>query len=158
MPGAPPVRLVSVAVTRVTPFCRNETVEPTTISFSWVPAASVPLGPATTGPLEQHQLRAAVVPEIQANVGVLPAVLRSHHRPDPLPIRQRRRAHLNLRILVTGIRLTGPDIPRGPRRRGPRRLLRSDHHAAIADIGPPRTQAPIRPVEIIRTRRGQGVL
>ena len=29
IPGAPPVKLVSVAVIRLTPFCRNEMVEPT---------------------------------------------------------------------------------------------------------------------------------
>src|SRR5438045_3409515 len=40
MPGAPADRLVSVAVMRTTPFCRNEIVEPTTVSFSWVPAAA----------------------------------------------------------------------------------------------------------------------
>ena len=43
MPGAPPVRLVSVADMRWTPFCRNEIVEPAAVSCSWVPAASAPL-------------------------------------------------------------------------------------------------------------------
>ena len=43
MPGAPPVKLVSVTVMRAMPFCRKEMVEPTAVSFSWVPAASGPL-------------------------------------------------------------------------------------------------------------------
>jgi hypothetical protein len=42
-PGAPPVRLLSVTVMRATPSCRKEMVEPTAISFSWVPAGSGPL-------------------------------------------------------------------------------------------------------------------
>ena len=42
IPGAPPVMLVSVAVIRLTPFWRNEMVEPTALSCSVVPAASAP--------------------------------------------------------------------------------------------------------------------
>jgi hypothetical protein len=42
IPGAPPVTLVSVAVIRVTPSCRNEIVEPTAFSCSVVPAGSGP--------------------------------------------------------------------------------------------------------------------
>ena len=40
--GAPPVKLVSVAVMRTTPFWENESVEPETERFNWVPAASAP--------------------------------------------------------------------------------------------------------------------
>src|SRR5262249_43675254 len=43
IPGAPPVKLASVAVIRTAPFCRNETVDPTAVTFSCVPAASGPL-------------------------------------------------------------------------------------------------------------------
>ena len=42
IPGAPPLMLVSVAVIRVTPSCRNEIVEPTAFSCSVVPAGSGP--------------------------------------------------------------------------------------------------------------------
>ena len=39
MPGAPPVKLVSVAVISTTPFSENESVEPVTLRFNRVPAA-----------------------------------------------------------------------------------------------------------------------
>ena len=39
MPGAPPVRLESPTAMRSTPFSRNDSVLPTAISFSCVPAA-----------------------------------------------------------------------------------------------------------------------
>ena len=42
IPGAPPVTLVSVAVIRLTPFCRKEMVEPLALSCSVVPAANAP--------------------------------------------------------------------------------------------------------------------
>ena len=42
MPGAPPVRLVSVAVMRVTPFSVKVSCEPVTLRFNWVPAARAP--------------------------------------------------------------------------------------------------------------------
>ena len=41
-PGAPAVKLVSLAVMRTTPFWENESVEPVTVSVSWVPAARAP--------------------------------------------------------------------------------------------------------------------
>ena len=44
MPGAPAVRLVSVAVIRAVPFCRSVRVEPTAVSVSWVPAGSALTG------------------------------------------------------------------------------------------------------------------
>ena len=73
MPGAPPVKLVSVTEIRCTPFCRNEIVLPTAVTSSCVPAASVPavvraaqLVQAPAAPLEQHQLRAAEVPVVHA--------------------------------------------------------------------------------------------
>ena len=43
MPGAPPVKLLSETAIRSTPSCKNEILEPTAISFSFVPAASGPL-------------------------------------------------------------------------------------------------------------------
>ena len=42
MPGAPPVKLLSVTAIRWTPFCRKEIVLPTAEISSWVPAASTP--------------------------------------------------------------------------------------------------------------------
>ncbi len=42
-PGAPPVRVLSVAAMRWIPFCWNEIVEPTALSVSWVPAGRGPL-------------------------------------------------------------------------------------------------------------------
>ena len=44
MPGAPPVRLVSVAVMTGEPLSRNETVEPVAVSLSVAPAASPLVG------------------------------------------------------------------------------------------------------------------
>ena len=38
-PGAPPIKLVSLAVMRTTPFWENVSVGPDTASVSWVPAA-----------------------------------------------------------------------------------------------------------------------
>ena len=43
MPGAPPVKVLSLTAMRWTPFCRNAMVLPTATSFSCVPAASGPL-------------------------------------------------------------------------------------------------------------------
>ena len=45
------------------------------------------LGPGAGGALVEPQLRAAVVPEVDAEVGVLAAVLRAHGRADPLAAR-----------------------------------------------------------------------
>ena len=42
MPGAPPVKLLSVTDRRCTPFCSNETLLPAASSCSCVPAASAP--------------------------------------------------------------------------------------------------------------------
>ena len=42
MPGAPPVKLVSVTDIRDRPFCWNEMVLPVATSLSCVPAASAP--------------------------------------------------------------------------------------------------------------------
>ena len=42
MPGAPPVKLVSVTEIRCTPFCKSEIVLPTATTCSCVPAASAP--------------------------------------------------------------------------------------------------------------------
>ena len=42
MPGAPPVKAVSVAVMRTTPPTDKESVEPVTVRFNWVPATSGP--------------------------------------------------------------------------------------------------------------------
>ena len=43
MPGAPPVKLVSMAVISTTPFSENESAEPVTVRFNWVPAARGPV-------------------------------------------------------------------------------------------------------------------
>ena len=42
IPGAPPLTLLSVTLTRATPFSKNEIVEPTAVSFNCVPAANGP--------------------------------------------------------------------------------------------------------------------
>ena len=42
MAGAPPVKLVSVAVMRTTPFWEKVSFEPVTLRFNWVPAARAP--------------------------------------------------------------------------------------------------------------------
>ena len=112
IPGAPPVMLLSVTLIRATPFCRNEIVEPTAVSCNCVPAASAPavvraseLNPGPRAALVQPQLLAAVVPEVDPQVLVLAAVLHPHRRPDPLPAGQLRRCHLDLRRLITRVRL-----------------------------------------------------
>ena len=43
MPGAPPVRLASVAVIWATPFSEKVSVLPAAVRVSWVPAGSTPL-------------------------------------------------------------------------------------------------------------------
>ncbi len=43
MPGAPPVRLVSVAVITVAPFSPKVRVVAVAVRLSWVPAAKAPL-------------------------------------------------------------------------------------------------------------------
>ena len=112
MPGAPPVMLLSEAEMTWAPFSSNEILEPTASSCSWVPAASGPLlyvlpsWSAARRPLVQHQFRAAVVPVVEADVAVLPAVLlHPHRRADPLPAGQLRRGELDLRELITGQRI-----------------------------------------------------
>ncbi len=42
MPGAPPVRLVSVTEIRATPFCENVIFDPLACSSNCVPAVSAP--------------------------------------------------------------------------------------------------------------------
>ena len=42
MPGAPPVKPVSLAVMRATPFWEKVSFEPVTLRFHWVPAARAP--------------------------------------------------------------------------------------------------------------------
>ena len=42
MPGAPPVKLVSVTEIRCTPFCRNEIVVPTAVSLQLRPGRQRP--------------------------------------------------------------------------------------------------------------------
>ena len=58
IPGAPPLRLVSVTVIRGTPFCRNEIVEPTALSFSVRPGGQRPgiVGAAELGPVAALRL------------------------------------------------------------------------------------------------------
>ena len=77
-PGAPPVRVVSVAVMAVVPFSAKVRVEPVALRVRVVPAASAlpgrqrPAGPVAVVPQEQHQLGAAAVPEVDADVEVGP--------------------------------------------------------------------------------------
>ena len=111
------------------------------------------LGPAAPGPLEQHQFRAAVIPVVEADVGVLPAVLGPHRRADPLPAGQLRRGDLNLGELIAGERISASTCHpvTAPGRPGHR--IRGDRHPPVRDISPVRTQRPIRPAEIIRGTR-----
>ena len=159
MPGAPPVKLLSVAEMTTMPFSRKEIVEPTACSSSWVPAASGPdavraaeLRPAAPGPLEQHQLRAAVIPVVQADVSVLPAALDPHRRADPLAAGQLRRGHLDLRELIAGERLGRPDVPGDPRRpsRSPRqRRSPSRRQRYQSSSGPARPSARLKLSEAV---------
>ena len=101
-------------------------------------------------PYEQHQLRAAVVPGVHADVGVLPAALHPHRRTDPLAAGQLGRGHLDLRGLVAGIGFSGPDLAGDGIGRADHHL-RGDRHRTIGNGRPVRPQAAVRPVEVVRT-------
>ena len=82
IPGAPPVRTLSLAPIRCTPFTVSDSVFPTAVSSSCAPAGSAPVGvraadlrPAAVLPTEQHQLGAPRVPEVKAHVPGQPVVL-----------------------------------------------------------------------------------
>ena len=117
MAGAPPVKLVSVAVTSTTPFSENERVEPVTRQLQlgaggegprWVGGAE--LGPAAIDQLEQHQLRAAVVPPVDADIEILTAVLGSHRRTNPLATTELSGGELDLGELIAAEGLSGVDV------------------------------------------------
>ena len=161
MPGAPPVNVLSVTDIRGTPFSRKEIVLPTGHQLQLRPgrqrrgAVRAKLGPVARVPLEQHQLGAAEIPEVDADVAILPAALEPHRRADPHAPRQLRRGDLNLGVLITGKCFSRADLTRGHVDR-PRHRLRRDRHRAIRDSRPVRPKAAIGPVEIIRSRQGPG--
>ena len=92
MPGAPPVRLVSVAVTRCnTVFGEGELrtgdaeVQLGARCQGALERRATELSPVATDPLVEHQLRVAVVPEVETEIQALAGVLGSHCRAYPLP-------------------------------------------------------------------------
>ena len=161
MPGAPPVKLVSVTDIRGQAVLlerdraaggHQPQLRPGRQRAAVVRAAQ--LGPGAVAPLEQHQLRAAEVPVVQPGVGILAAALHPHRGRDPLAPRQRRRGHLDLRELVAGIRLARPHVTGGHAGRADH-LLRGDRHRAVRDGRPVRAESAIGPVEVIRGGRAR---
>ena len=121
IPGAPAVMPVSVTDSRCTPFSMSEIVEPNRPDLQLRTRRQHPrtvnpaqLRPVTRGPLEQHQLRIAVIPEVQGRVPGLPVGLRPHHRRDPMTTRQLRRRQRDLRELVTAERQPAHVSPVSP--------------------------------------------
>src|SRR5215469_15812157 len=110
--------------------------------------AAAELGPEAPTSLEQHEAGAAVVPAVDADVGVLPAVLHPYRRPDPLAAGELCRGDLYLGILVAGVGLGRPDVTGGPGP-GSGHCLGGDRQPAFADIGPVRAEAPVRPIKSI---------
>ena len=155
------MKVLSVTEIRLTPFCqegdraanrrdlqlRPGRQRPAAYALpSWVQTARVLL--------YSIQLRAAVVPVVDADVAVLPAVLQPHRRPDPLPPGQLGRGHLDRGELIAGERVGRPRVT-GSRPGRPDHLLGGDRHPPVRDRRPVRPQPPISPVEIIRRRRGE---
>ena len=132
-------------------------MEPTAAQLQLRPGGQRPavvrapeLDPGARASLVQPQLRAAAVPEVDPQVGVLAAVLSPHRRPDPLAAGELRRGDLDLGVLVTGVRLSDPDVTREAAARiRPPPATTIDNPPSL-DRGPVRTQTTIRPVEIIR--------
>src|SRR5208337_3826948 len=104
----------------------------------WSTAISVAkLSPATaSASLVDHQLRIAVVPGINAHVPVLPAILQANRRSDPLTAGELRQGHLDLRVLIAAVCLSGAYIPADP--------CASSHHGLGQDRQS--TVGRIRPV------------
>ena len=117
IPGAPPVRVVSVAVMAVVPFSAKVKVDPVTLRDKVVPAAraltgyaGAQLGPGPAVAQEQHQLGAAEVGEVDADVDVGPSGLGPHGGADPLAAGELGGGQLDLGRLVAGIGLGGTDV------------------------------------------------
>ena len=160
MPGAPPVKLVSVAVIRATPFWEKVSFEPATLRFNWVPAArarlergAAELGPGATDPLVEHQLRVAVVPEVETEIEALAAVLGSHCRADPLSTAELGGGDLDLGGLVAGVGLAGADVARVGAL-GAHDHLGRDRHPTVGHIGPAGPEGSVGPVEVVRDGAG----
>ena len=115
---------------------------PGTVSFA-------ELYPVPFASLEQDQFRMAVIPIVDADVSVLPAVLRAHGRPDPLGILEAFCGDFNLGILIAAKRPSGPDVAGDPGAPGHR--VRRDRQCSVTDTGPIRPQAAGRLAEIIRS-------
>ena len=119
IPGAPPVSVVSVAAIRSMPFCwkemRGADGAERELGAGGQRAAVVAvaeLDPGAGGALVEPQLRGAVVPEVDPQIGVLAAVLAAHGRADPLAAAELGRGHLDLRVLVAAVALGDPDVAR----------------------------------------------
>ena len=109
------------------------------------------LSPGAGVALVEAELRTAVVPEVDPDVGVLAAVLRADGRADPLPARELRRGELDLRRLVAGVGLRGADVACGCARADHR--LRGDRKRAVAHRDPVRPERAVGAIEVVRRRR-----
>src|SRR5215475_9403405 len=96
------------------------------------------LAPGRSVSFEEHELRAAVIPKVQACVAVLTAVLHSHRSTDPLPAGELRGGRLNLRELVAAVRLSRADVTATATAVSPRGNLRRNGKTAVAHVGPVR--------------------
>ena len=157
MPGAPRERVLSATDIRWTPFSSKEIVLPTAMSSSLVAGSRRPAvvnaadrSPVTRTPQVQLQFRAAAVPQVDAQISILPAVLDPHRRPDPLAPSEVHRGDFNLGILIAGECMRGPHVTRDPGSTGSGHSMGRDRHTVVRHIGPARAQAAIPPVKIIR--------
>src|SRR5215475_7466291 len=82
------------------------------------------LAPGRSVSLEEHEFRAAAIPEVEACVAVLATILHPHGNADPLSACELRRGRLNLGELVAAVRLSGADVTAICTSVGPRGNLR----------------------------------
>ena len=83
-------------------------------------------------PLEQHQFRPAAVPIVDADVGILSAVLRAYRRPDPLAAGKLCRGDFDLGMTL--VSPGGPYVTGEPAFTGD--SMRLDRQSSVADSGP----------------------
>ena len=157
MAGAPPVKVVSVAVTSTTPFSENESVEPVTVRFKLGAGGEGPrrvggaqLRPVAIDQFEQHQLRVAVVPPVDAEIEILTTVLGSHRRTDPLATAELRGGELDLGELIAAEGLSGVDVTGVCAGLGADHGIIGDRQSPDGHVGPVRTEASVRPGEVVR--------
>ncbi len=101
----------------VVPFSAKVRADPAALRVKVVPAGRAltgtlapELGPGPVAAQEEHQLRAAAVPEVEAEVEVGPSSLGAHGGADPLAAGELGGGQLDLGRLVAGISLGRTDV------------------------------------------------